>query len=159
MLLGFQTEDITVAKGAMLIYAIYRSRDKRRGPSGTDMWGQIERFARSAAKRALDVGSFVSAFKRRMACDTIAPKWMETSWVYEQDEKRQFMPEILECSPEEQRCIVEVIYRETSRLILLVRGRLEDEKPIETKLTESVETGDDSALAALIELKSQAMEV
>ena len=143
MLLKFQTKDMTAAKAATLVYAIYRSRDKRRGPSGVDMWGQIERFARSSAMLAVDVGEFVGMFKRKMACDTIHPKWMGTDALPSANERgeivvladrRQFMPDIMECAAEEQTAIVDMIYRQTSKIVLLVRARLEDEKPIEAQL-------------------------
>ncbi len=142
MLFGFPTEDMSAAKSAMLIYAIYRSRNKQRGPSGTDMWGQIERFARSSAKRARDVGEFTGTFKRRMACDTISPKWMNTG-VLRPNEfgeivviggERHFMPEIMECPEAEQRQMVDMIYRQTTRIVLLVRARLEEEKPLEAAI-------------------------
>lgn len=143
MLLKFQTKDMTSAKAAMLVYAIYRSRDKKRGPSGVDMWGQVERFTRSAAMLSADVGEFVGMFKRKMACDTINPRWMETDALPEPNEwgeiivkgdRRQFMPDIMECGAEEQADIVDRLYRQTSKIILLVRARLEDEKPIEMDL-------------------------
>lgn len=145
-LLGFSTADMIAAKASLLVYSIYRSRDKRRGPSGMDMWGQIERFARASAKRALSIGEFVNTFKRRMACDTINPRWMATGLLPPPDEygeiivhqdKRTFMPEIMECDDSEQRTIIDCIYRQTVKVVLLVRARIEDEKPIEAKLEAS----------------------
>jgi hypothetical protein len=157
MLLGFDTEDNRIASAALLVYAIYRSRDKRRGPSGTDMWGQIERFARAAAKRADTVGDFLTAFKRRMACATINPRWCNTGIVAgkavrtdtgeimvfgdEDDSRRDFMVEIVEAQEDEQSEIVEAIYEQTQRVVLLVRDRLEREKPIESKFEEVVAGG------------------
>ena len=64
MLLGFETENKVKANAAFIIYVIYRSRDKKRGPSGVDMWGQIERFAKASAKRAEDIDDFVEAYKK-----------------------------------------------------------------------------------------------
>ena len=145
---GFQTDDPVVGKAALLVYSIYRSRDVQRGPSGIEIWGQIERFARASAKRAANVGEYVDDFKLRMACRTINPKWMVTGalpaaneygeiTVYAQG--REFMPDVMECPQEEQEQIVDVLYRQTSRVILLVRMRLEIEKPIEAKYAKEAE--------------------
>lgn len=150
MLFGFDTKDEIIASGALLVYAVYRSRNKNRGPSGTDMWGQIERFARASAKRADSVGDFIAAFKRRMACETINPRWCKTGIIAgrvartdtgeimvfggDGEEQRDFMIQIVECKAEKQAQIVEAIYEHTQRIILLVRDRLEREKPIEGRI-------------------------
>lgn len=136
MLFGFPTQSVTAAKAAMLVYATYRSRDVKRGPSGLDMWGQIERFIRSSAKRALTVGEFVNVFKRKMACPTLKPQYMHADWnapneygeIIVSENKRQFLAEVLECPDEEQRDIVDCLYTQTAKIVLLVRSRLEDEK-------------------------------
>lgn len=151
MLFGFDTEDERIAAGALLIYVVYRSRNKNRGPSGLDMWGQIERFARASAKRAETLGDFVSAFKRRMACDTINPYWCNTGIVAgktvrtdtgeimvfgDNESHRDFLVEIMERELEKQNEIIEMLYDQTQRIILLVRDRLEREKPIEGRFEE-----------------------
>lgn len=142
MYFGFDTEDETAGAAALLVYAVYRSRNKRRGPSGLDMWGQIERFARASAKRADTVGDFLASFKRKMACDTINPYWCKTNMfrpneygeVIIRANQRDFMSGIVEADIEYQRDIVRMIYEQTQRIILLVRDRLEREKPIEADL-------------------------
>ena len=144
MLFGFDTEDSTAAAGALLIYATYKSRDPKRGPSGYEMWAQIERFAKQAAKRAENISGFLDKFKSAMACGTINPKWCKTGIVGanarvladgsiitkgDGSEDRDFMISLIEAPVEEQEKIVECIYGQTQRLILLVRDRLEREKP------------------------------
>lgn len=140
MLLGFNTENEVKAKAAMLVYVIYKSRDAKRGPSGLDMWGQIERFAKAAAKRSEGVDDFVDSFKRKMACSTINPYWMRNdasatnatvlkdgSIISFKEDMRIFGIEIFE-DGEEGKEIVDCLYRKTQIVVLLVRDRLEREK-------------------------------
>jgi len=55
------------------------------------------------------------------------------------DNRRNFMLEIVEGPKEKQQEIVDLIYSQTQRIILLVRERLERERPIETQITLSAE--------------------
>ena len=140
MLLGFNTENEVKAKAAMLVYVIYKSRDVKRGPSGLDMWGQIERFAKAAAKRSEGIDDFVNSFKRKMACSTINPYWMRndisaTNAAVLKDgsimsfggDLRAFGLEIFD-DEENGKAVVDCIYSKTQIIILLVRDRLEREK-------------------------------
>ena len=141
MLLGFRTDDMVKASSAFLVYAIYRSRDTKRGPSGVDMWAQIERFCRSSAKRAEGIDQFVQTFKRKMACGTINPRYTRTGsaanavFVPETgeikvfgDDARDFGMDVFEQPAEKQEEIVNCLYNNTQAVILLVRERLEREK-------------------------------
>lgn len=141
MLLGFETENEIKAKAAYIIYVIYKSRDVKRGPSGLDMWGQVERFAKASAKRSVSVDDFVNTFKRKMACATINPRWMKTDTpsanarimsnneiiVMNNADTRTFGLDIFN-DEESGKEIVECIYKKTQIIILLVRDRLEREK-------------------------------
>ena len=151
MLFGFDTENETAAAGALVVYAVYKSRDVKRGPSGYDMWDQIERFTRRAAKRADDIGGFLNRFKREMACGTINPRYCSAGapamnamqmrdgsiFVHEGgDQYRDFMLAITEAPAEKQSEIVNMLYEQAQRVILLVRDRLEREKPLEGRFQE-----------------------
>ena len=140
MLFGFNTENEVKAKAAMLIYVIYKSRDVKRAPSGLDMWGQIERFAKAAAKRSEEIDDFVNSFKRKMACSTINPYWMRndisaTNAIISKNREimsfgndlRAFGLEIFD-DEENGKAVVDCIYSKTQIIILLVRDRLEREK-------------------------------
>ncbi len=140
MLLGFNTENEIKAKAAMLVYVIYKSRDAKRGPSGLDMWGQIERFAKAAAKRSEGIDDFVNSFKRKIACSTINPYWMRNdisatnAAVLKDGSIMSFVGDLrvfgLEIFDDEEngKEIVECLYSKTQIVILLVRDRLEIEK-------------------------------
>lgn len=87
-----------------------------------------------------------------MACETINPKWCESgietmlatqnedgSFIIHggQDERREFLTEVIESGKD--MLILHQIYKETARVVLLVRERLEREKPIEMKLENVIE--------------------
>jgi hypothetical protein len=147
---GFDTDDRAAAAGALLIYAIYRSRDRRRYKVSPDMWAQIERFAKASAKRARALPDFIEALKPRLLCGTIAPRWMEagvkgdisllavtnsdgrTEYVQPAaDEQREFLTGVL--AQVNERAVIDALYKTTAWCVLLVRDRLEREKPIESK--------------------------
>lgn len=141
MLLGFNTDNTHKAQAAFIVYAVYKSRDRQRGPSGVDMWGQIERYARASAKRNTDIDGFVAAFKRKMSCPTINPKYLKNEnnaeyamksasgeiAVFKNEDMRTFALDVFE-NEEEGREVVKCLYEKTQIIILLVRDRLEREK-------------------------------
>lgn len=144
MLLGFNTESEVKAKAAFLVYVIYKSRDVKKGPSGLDMWGQIERFAKASAKRSECIDEFVNTFKRKMACSTINPYWMKNDFKaanavmsddgniikFEENNGRSFGLDIFE-DEENGKEIINCLYSKTQTVILLVRDRIEREKMFE----------------------------
>jgi len=147
----FDTDDCSAATAALLLYAIYRSRDMRRFKVSPDMWSQIERFTKASAKRARTIPEFIESLKPRLQCGTIHPRWMETgikgllpitdklgrTEYIQTADSREFLTSVLaQCNERE---VLRRLYRETAWIILLVRDRLEREKPIEDKLTQSID--------------------
>lgn len=87
-----------------------------------------------------------------MACDTVNPKWMKTGIIHANSiigetgeilqfnqPRRDFMIDIVEGAKEAQESVLEVLYHNTQRVILLVRDRIEREKPIEVQLEKGVD--------------------
>ena len=149
MYYNFDTDDSTGAVAALLVYAIYRSRDVKRFKVTPDMWGMIERATKSASKRAQDLGDFIEKLKPKLHCATIQPRWANTipdgvismkvmpdgTIAQVQDKgRRQFMTDVLQ--EVDHRLVLDFLYRKTALVILLVRDRLEREKPLEAKFTE-----------------------
>ena len=142
MIHNFETNNKAKADAALLVYAVYRSRNKDKGPKGLEMWGQIERFIRVSAKRSNSVGAFLDKFKKKMACDTINPRYTNADesihyakidetgsiLISENPKKRNFMIDILEADEAHQKEVLKVLYKETQLIVLLVRTRLEMEK-------------------------------
>ena len=151
MIYGFDTDEKDAATAALMLYAVYRSRDRKRHKVTPNMWGQIERFAKAAAKRAVNLPQWIEQFKPRVSCDTIHPRWMQTGVqgrieltpIKDQDgfitgyvqpaptEAREFLTPVLNAV--DQRRVIDRIYAETAYVVLLVRDRLEREKPIENQ--------------------------
>lgn len=146
MYYNFDTDRQEAAVAALLVYAIYRSRDVKRFKVTPDMWGIIERAVKSTAKRARDLGEFIERLKPKLMCSTIHPRWAQTlpegvvtmkalpdgSFAQvEEKGKRQFLTDVLQEVDHQQ--VLDALYRQTALVILLVRDRLEREKPIEAR--------------------------
>ena len=141
MIYNFDTDDKSVGTAALIVYAIYRSRNKQRFKVTPEMWGQIERFIKSAAKRSKSIPEFIDSFSKKMSCDSINPKWVEVAVKgrlfqsgnefisIPQPERRQFLTEVL--NDVEHKQVMKKLNRETQYIIMLVRDRLETEKPLE----------------------------
>lgn len=144
MIYNFDTEQPSAATAALLVYAVYRSRDKRKFKVSPEMWGQIDRFTKSSAKRARNLPQFIDALMPKLSCPSINPRWMQigmTGRVLDMGagqyaefnstntEAREFLTAVLETELTGE--TLEKLYKETTFIILLVRDRLEREKPIE----------------------------
>lgn len=159
MYYNFDTDNESAAIGALLVYAVYRSRDKKRFKVTPDMWGMIERAVKSVAKRAPNLGEFIEKLKPKLMCSTINPRWLKPNpWadittesgaqideaairfkdgsfaVFGNQERRYFLTDILRDA--NHREVLDLLYRQASLIILLVRDRLEQEKPIEITFEE-----------------------
>ena len=158
MIYGFDTDDPNAATGALMVYAIYRSRNRRRYKPTPGMWGQIERFAKASAKRAQSLPAFIEALKPRLMCETIDPRAMKigvagviplaldesTGELFHPapaPDQREFLTRAL--AAVDHRAALDTLYRETAYVILLVRDRLEREKPIESKFNAVLNYGED----------------
>lgn len=155
MYYNFDTDSTEAAVAALLVYAIYRSRDTKRFKITPDMWSTIERACKSASKRAMDLGDFIEKLKPKLHCPTIHPRWAKTipdglismkmledgSVVQVQDQgRRQFLTDVLQ--EVDHRQVLDYLYRKTALVMLLVRDRLEREKSIEARFTENETEGE-----------------
>jgi len=149
VIFNFDTDEHETAVAALVVYAIYRSRDKRRFKVSPEMWGQIERFTKASAKRAINLPRFMDSMMPRMQCPSINPKWMEVGikggllarensaggtefMEFKADDSREFMTQVL--NGVDHMSVINKLYKETQWVVLLVRERLEREKPIESSL-------------------------
>jgi len=144
MIYNFDTNEEQYAISALLVYAVYRSRDKRKFKVTPEMWGQIDRFTKSSAKRARNLPQFIDALMPKLCCPSISPKWMQigmqgrvvdmgdgkfAEFNSTNTDGREFLTSVLET--ELTGDVLNCLYKETTYIILLVRDRLEREKPIE----------------------------
>lgn len=143
MIYNFDTDDSRQAVAALLVYAIYRSRDKSKFKVSPEMWGQIQRFVQASAKRAKTLPQFINNLQPKLSCPSLSPKWLEigvqgrtflqsgSNFIeMAQPDRRNFLTEIL--SEVNDKEVVKLLRTETQFIILLVRDRLEKEKPIES---------------------------
>lgn len=141
MIYNFDTEKNDEATAALIVYAIYRSRDRKRFKVSPEMWGQIDRFVKASAKRAQTIPQFIDGFMPKMSCASIHPKAMEVAVTgrllqvgnefmeFKQDDKRTFLTRVVaDCN---EKNVLNKLYKETAWIVMLVRDRLEQEKPIE----------------------------
>jgi hypothetical protein len=138
MIYNFDTEEKSRAIAALLVYAIYRSRDTERFTVSTKMWDQITNFSKLAAKKSSNLAEFIELFKKPMRCDALKPKYCVTGnskhlmilkegELFESGtERREFITSLLEQANETK--VLSLIINETSFIIMLVRERLESEK-------------------------------
>lgn len=148
MIYNFDTSDDNAATAAFLVYAVYRSRDVKRFKVTPEMWSTIERAVKSVAKRAEDLGEFIEKLKPKLACASIKPKWAKTMpdgmvtmmqgpggelmEIGGGGEKRQFLTGVLEAA--DHRLTLDVLYKKAAYVVLLVRDRIERERPYEAQL-------------------------
>ncbi|KQQ90968.1 hypothetical protein [Aureimonas sp. Leaf324] len=122
------------------------------------MWARIERFVKDSAKRSKTLPAFIEALKPRLACETISPRWMrigsngevpllavhdaETGALREyvqidDPDRREFPTKLVERSDARQ--TIQRLFSETAWVVMLVRDRIEREKPAEKRLTAAVD--------------------
>jgi len=116
------------------------------------MWGILERGVKSVSKRAVDLGEFIEKLKPKLSCSTIQPRWAQTipegiitmkqlpdgSLAQMTDKgRRQFLTDVLQ--EVNHREVMDILYKKTALIILLVRDRIEREKSLEIKFEEVVD--------------------
>lgn len=151
MIYGFDCDDqehaTDYATAALLVYAVYRSRDRHRFKVTTDMWGTVQSAVKSAAKRSATLGEFLERLQPKLQCRTLHPRAMEVGLkgtiplvetpdgafiqLAQPEGQREFLTRVLaSCDPQR---VLRILYRETGYVVLLVRERLERERPIEAR--------------------------
>ena len=146
---GFDTESKPTATAALLVYAIYRSRNKSRFKVSLDMWGRIERFTKASAKRAQTAPDFIEKLKTKMSCESISPRWCEVGLKNDiglisagngamiqvaAEEQREFLTRAV--AEVDENALLNALFKNTAWVVLLVRERLEREKPQEKFIKE-----------------------
>ena len=155
MIYGFDTDDEPAAVAALIVYVLWRSRDRARFKITPDLWGRIEQFTKDAAKRARTIPDFITDLSRpgRMNAPTIQPRYLDlgmsgetpmvqlSSGAFVQfspsQDAREFGIRIFEQA--DAKAVIRAAYRNHKWVIMLVRDRLEREKPIESHIDSIIE--------------------
>jgi len=136
MIYQFETDNQQRATAALMVYAVYKSRDISRFKVSTKMWEQITGFVKLAAKRSINLAEFIEYFRKPMKCEAIQAKYCKIDKsimmidgalsAASDTEARQFLTSELEQA--DQKKVISTLIKETAFVIMLVRERLENEK-------------------------------
>lgn len=132
MLYKFDTESVDHAKCALLLYALYKSRDKNSPLNGVETWERFNTFVRGACLKSTNMREFVQNFCRKAKIESIKPYYLstdnlivmpDTGEVIVSEEWRNFNISIFEDDD-----LLDIINRETLYIITLIRERIQREK-------------------------------
>ncbi len=78
MLYQFDTESLKHARAALLLYAMYRSRESTSPLNGLETWERFQTFTRGAWLKASTTAEFVQAFCRKAKINSVKPRYLRT---------------------------------------------------------------------------------
>lgn len=135
MYYNFNTESLSKAKAALLLYAMYKSRDKNSPLNGLETWTRAESFCKGACLKSSTTAEFVTKFKEMAKVGAIKPCYLADDQDGENiviltdgsalsgDGIKNFQISILEDNE-----IRKVIEKEYPLIVMLVRERIQREK-------------------------------
>lgn len=111
----FSTEDESTATAALMVYAVWRGRDVERYRITPDVWGQVERFVRAAAKRSRNLPEFLERLKPKLSCQHV------------------YLREHMDLLEGDGAGALGKLFQETGYVVALVRERMQREKEERSK--------------------------
>lgn len=132
MLYKFDTESLDHAKCALLMYALYKSRDKNSPLNGIETWDRFNSFVRGACLKSTNIREFVQNFCRKAKIESIKPYFLttdnlvilpDTGEVVQSTEWRNYNINLFEDDN-----LLTIINNEALYIITLVRERIQREK-------------------------------
>lgn len=132
MLYQFDTDSLSHAKAALLLYGMYRSRKKESPLNGLETWDRFQTFVRGACLKASTTAEFVQAFCKKAKIDSVKPRYLSTG-------EPVVMPDTLELISSAGMAdyrlgiladndLLRLYNTESMYLIMLVRERIQREK-------------------------------
>lgn len=132
MLYQFDTDSVVHAKAALLLYALYRSRDDKSPLNGVETWERFGAFLRGACLKSTNTAEFAQNFCAKAKIESIKPKYLDTG-------EPVLMPDTGELisgsgvrdyhlNVFEDNTILPLLEREPIYIIMLVRERIQREK-------------------------------
>lgn len=132
MLYQFDTDSLAHAKAALLLYAMYRSRNQDSPLNGVDTWTRFQTFIRGACLKSSTTAEFMQAFGKKAKIDAVKPKYLDTGepvavagteeLIVSSDYKDYRLGIIADNS------LIDLYRAESLYLIMLVRERIQREK-------------------------------
>lgn len=132
MLYQFDTDSLSHAKAALLLYGMYRSRKKESPLNGLETWDRFQTFVRGACLKASTTAEFVQAFCKKAKIDSVKPRYLSTGEPVVIPDTGEL---IMGAGMEDYRLgiladnnILRLYNTESMYLIMLVRERIQREK-------------------------------
>jgi hypothetical protein len=141
MYYNFDTDSVEHAKAALLLYAMYRSRNKNSSLNGLETWDRFNSYVRGASLKSKTTAEFVQNFCRLAKVDSVKPKYLAsvdgltllpTGEVIESSQYKDFKLKIME-----DNSLLRLFETEGLYLIMLVRERIQREKATEIEEDEN----------------------
>lgn len=132
MQLKFNTDSVSHARAALILYAMYKSRDKNSALNGVETWNRFGSFMRAASLKSTTTAEFVQEFCHKAKIQSIKPRYLgtddpviipETGELILSDSVKDYKLDILEDDT-----LLKLFERESQYLIILVRERIQREK-------------------------------
>lgn len=139
MQLGFSTESLEHAKCALLLYAMYRSREKNSSLNGMETWDRCRNFIRGAVLKSETVGGFVNEFCKKAGVLSIKPIYLGSGGLVKIDEGTLIEAEgvydyHIQIFADKE--LLKLFEKESQYIIMLVREKIQREKEIFKNATE-----------------------
>lgn len=143
MLYNFDTTEMSRAKAALLLYALFRSRDVNSPLNGLETWSRAESFCKAACLKSSTTGEFVTRFKELAKIPSIKPYYltdankmveMPDGSIIQSDGVRDYRLDIFEDDG-----VRTTIEKEYPIIVMLVRERIQREKLMHTEEEENDE--------------------
>lgn len=131
MYYNFNTQSVRHAKAALLLYAMYKSRDANSSLNGIDTWTRFTAYIRGACLKSDTTAQFVQNFCRKAQVGSIKPKYLDsgepvalaTGEFVSASGVHDYRTDIIEDDG-----LLDVLSKEGVYLTLLVRERIQREK-------------------------------
>ena len=78
MLFNFDTENESRARAALILYAVYRSRNKNSPLNGIETWDRFSAFVHAACLKSVNTPAFIETLCHKAKVDSIKPKYLDT---------------------------------------------------------------------------------
>lgn len=132
MQFGFYIEDEMRGKAALLLYAMYRSRDAASALNGLETWNRFAAFTKGAALKSSTTAEFCDHFCKSAKVPSIKPKYLKSDdgmvfmpdgTIVQSDDVKDYKISIIEDNR-----LLKLYEKESQLLVMLVRERIQREK-------------------------------
>lgn len=132
MQLGFDTDEMRHAKAALLLYAMYKSRDKASALNGLETWNRFTSFIRGAMLKSTTTAEFCNNFCKMAKIGSIKPYYLTTDGgivempdgtLIQSSDVKDYKLEIME-----DNSLMPIFESEGQYITMLIRERIQRDK-------------------------------